>query len=243
MPRSVQEERADVHAHMVTYQYYDKVKVATSYFEEDGVTPKMSERLQLVKKTVPMGEFMAFYRKQLQYYVFHYHMSRWTTSVRKERESIRPGDVWLIMDYSEKLNKLRRTQIQSEHWGNTAMTIEVAVAEYFRGGVAPPASPGLLDAVKLVPPEERGKFLTDYNALEKKIYYHCSDYKPQVAKVTTHNMEVMLQELLDAKVVTKGGVVYLKTDGCAKQYKCSKAMYLMCKLACNLGLTIDQMLG
>ena len=90
MPRSVQEERTDVNAHMVTYQYYDKVKVATSYFEEDGVTPKMSERLQLVRKTVPMGESMAFYRKQLQYYVFHYHIYVALDDERAQRAGVDP---------------------------------------------------------------------------------------------------------------------------------------------------------
>ena len=56
-------------------------------------------------------------------------------------------------------------------------------------------------------------------------------------------MEVMLRELMaPGGPLKEGGVVYLKTDGCAKQYKCAKAMYLMCKLATTLGVTIDQML-
>ena len=120
------------------------------------------------------------------------------------------------------------------------MTIEVAVAEGFKVGAA---TQQLLDTAKTLPPEERGKFLTECRALDKKVYYHCSDYKPQVAKVTTHNMEVMLRELMaPGGPLKKGGVVYLKTDGCAKQYKCAKAMYLMCKLAATLGVTVDQML-
>eukprot|EP00966_Prymnesium_polylepis_P123532 2856105-Prymnesium_polylepis.1 len=55
-------------------------------------------------------------------------------------------------------------------------------------------------------------------------------------------MEVMLRELLAAGILKSGKTVYLKTDGCAKQYKCAKAMYLMCKLADSLGVVIDQML-
>ena len=88
---------------------------------------------------------MQFYRKQLQYFTYHFFMSRWTSSMRKEREGLQPGDLWLIMDYSEKLNKLRRTQIQTEHWGNVAMTIEVAVAEGFKIGAA---TQQLLDTAK-----------------------------------------------------------------------------------------------
>ena len=240
MKKSAQEERTDEHAYRITYQYYDKVTVTTAFTDETTKQAKTTERLQLVKKTVPIGEFMQFYRKQLQYFTYHFFMSRWTSSMRKEREGLQPGDLWLIMDYSEKLNKLRRTQIQTEHWGNVAMTIEVAVAEGFKIGAA---TQQLLDTAKTLPPEERGKFLTECRALDKKVYYHCSDYKPQVAKVTTHNMEVMLRELMAPDgPLKKGGVVYLKTDGCAKQYNCAKAMYLMCKLATTLGVTIDQML-
>jgi len=55
--------------------------------------------------------------------------------VRKDRAAIRKGDLSLIMDYSEKLNRLRRTQIQTEHWVNTAITIEVAVAEGFKATI------------------------------------------------------------------------------------------------------------
>eukprot|EP00966_Prymnesium_polylepis_P313949 7254795-Prymnesium_polylepis.1 len=68
-------------------------------------------------------------------------------------------------------------------------------------------------------------------------------------------MEKMLKELIasgdlgegcgvtdDGRLKADGYTVYLKTDGCAKQYKCGKAMYLLCKLAARLNVTIDQML-
>ena len=130
LPTHPLEEQTDEHAFRITYQYYDKVTVETSYEDEAGKR-KTTERLQLVKKTVPIGEFMAFYRKQLKYFTFHCLMSQYTTKVRKEREGLELGDVWLIMDYSEKLNKMQRQQVQSQHCDNTAMTIEVAVAECF----------------------------------------------------------------------------------------------------------------
>mmetsp|Transcript_32866 Transcript_32866/g.103310 ORF Transcript_32866/g.103310 Transcript_32866/m.103310 type:complete len:287 (-) Transcript_32866:935-1795(-) len=165
--------------------------------------------------------------------------------VRKDRAAIRKGDLSLIMDYSEKLNRLRRTKIQTEHWVNIAITIEVAVAEGFKATI--PADDPVLARLSSMSPEERGKELDSLGVLEKQIYYHCSDYKEQEAKVTTHNMRVMLDELLQANVLLDGGTVWLKTDGCAKQYKCSKAMYLLCKLVADLRaegkrVTIDQML-
>ena len=43
---------------------------------------------------------------------------------------------------------------------------------------------------------ERKGVVAELKAAHKHIYYHCSDYKPQVAAVTTHNMEVMLKEMI-----------------------------------------------
>ena len=65
-----------------------------------------------------------------------------------------------------------------------------------------------------------------------------------MAAVTTHNMEVMLKELqASGELAKQGGTVWLKTDGCAKQYKCGKAFYLLCKLAEKLNVTIDHPCG
>jgi hypothetical protein len=63
-------------------------------------------------------------------------------------------------------------------------------------------------------------------------------------------MEVMFKEMVELGELKegergsgkgKGGTVWLKMDGCAKQYKCGKAMYLLCQLALRLDLTLDQM--
>lgn len=248
-----EEERKDEHAHKVTYYRYDKVREETNYTHEDG-SPKFSEHLKLCKHTTSIGQFMDYYRDKLKFFSYHHGYMRLTSCVRTERQGISPGDVTLMMDYSEKLNKLQRQQVQSQHWSNTAMTIEVAVVEGYRAcdeaGLA-----ALSSDLQNTPASERGKLLEERHALEKRIYYHCSDYKPQTASVTTHNMEVMLKELIskgmlgrpggctsDSKLRDNGYTVWLKTDGCAKQYKCGKAMYLLCKLAAKLNVTIDQML-
>mmetsp|Transcript_45955 Transcript_45955/g.150507 ORF Transcript_45955/g.150507 Transcript_45955/m.150507 type:complete len:121 (-) Transcript_45955:703-1065(-) len=54
-------------------------------------------------------------------------------------------------------------------------------------------------------------------------------------------MRCMLNELLKDGKLAKGGTAWLKMDGCAKQYKCARAMYFMCQLARDLGITLDQM--
>ena len=154
-----------------------------------------------------------------------------------------------MMDYSEKLNKERRSKIQSEHWVDIAMTIEVAVAEGYDPSLSQEQLATLNERLKAVEANERADVAKELAARQKRIYYHCSDRKPQIAAVTTHNMEVMLKELIAAGVLKlKEGsdkyyrTAWLKTDGCAKQYKSAGAMYLQCALAHRLGVTIDQML-
>ena len=242
MPTHKEEERTDNDALMVSYYKYDKVKELTGRMEPDGVTPQTKEHLKLCKQTEPIGKFMAYYREKLGFFVYHFSYMRLTSRVRRERLGLSPGDISLIMDYSEKLNKMRSKQVQSQHWDTTAMTIEVAVAEAYKTALDAAKLQEIKQKLSSTPPAERGKLLDELEALQKRVYYHCSSYKPQVAAVTTHNMEVMLTELLASGELAKGGTVYLKTDGCAKQYKCSKAMYLLCKLALKLGVTIDQML-
>ena len=254
MPTAPEEEKTGDDAYRVTYYKYDNVREETGYKNDDG-TPKYKEHLKLCKHTAAIGDFMAYYREKLRFFIYHFGYMRLTSRVRVERLGFSRGDVSLIMDYSEKLNKMQRSQVQSQHWDNTAMTIEVAVVEAFRSLVDAQERARIDACLQSTDASERGKALDELRALHKRIYYHCSDYKPQVASVTTHNMEVMLRELItsgdlgdncgtavDGRLVKDGYTVWLKTDGCAKQYKCGKAMYLLCKLAARLNVTIDQML-
>ena len=235
MDKAPQLERTDWGARKVTYRYYDNVEEPNSH----GGT---STHLKLVRATVRVGEFIKLYRKKLKYFVYHRGMVRLTSRIRVQRMgAMRPGDALIIMDFSEKLNKEKRKEAQSEHWVNTTMTIEVAVAESWRPDLSNAERDAVLARLRAATIEERSKVLDEAGVLGKRVYYHCSDYKPQVAAVTTHNMEVMLREMLALGEIKEGGTVWLKMDGCAKQYKCGKAMYLLCELALRLNLTLDQM--
>jgi hypothetical protein len=243
MKRLPLEEDTSDTAQRVTYHYYDTVETTNSY----GGT---SKHIKLLKKTVKIGEFMELYRKKLAYFTYHRGMVKLTTAIRIQRMGISHGDALVIMDFSEKLNKTRRTAIQSQHWDATAMTIEVAVAEAWRPDLSAAEVAEIAARLLIAKGEERCKILEEARTLNKHVYYHCSDYKPQVAAVTTHNMEVMFKEMVELGELRegergsskgKGGTVWLKMDGCAKQYKCGKAMYLLCQLALRLDLTLDQM--
>jgi hypothetical protein len=121
---------------------------------------------------------MDIYREKLAYYTYHRGMVRLTTAVRLERMGIAPSDARLIMDYSEKLNKERKTSVQSQHWDATAMTIEVAVAEAWDPELSAPDVAEIAARLLTATGDERGKLLDEARALRKRVYYHCSDYKP-----------------------------------------------------------------
>jgi hypothetical protein len=186
----------------VTYYKYDTVAEPTSYMNDDG-TPKTTNHVKLCKHVAAIGDFMTYYRKTLKFYVYHYYYMKLSSRVRVERLGFELGDISLIMDYSEKLNKLRRAQVQSQHWDSTAMTLEVAVIEAYRRLGKTDADVVALQArLRARPAGERGKYLDEADALQKKVYYHCSSHTPQIAAVTTHNMEVMLKEVMGVDGVT-----------------------------------------
>lgn len=138
MRTAPQEEETGDDAHMVKFRYYDTVEMATDRWTDPDDHSKghvTTKHIKLVSATKPFGEFMAFYRKHLAYYVYHRYSVQHTTRVRKQRAGFDSGDVSVIMDYSEKLNRLRRKEVQSEHWETTAMTIEVAVTEFYRAAL------------------------------------------------------------------------------------------------------------
>ena len=180
----------------VTYYKYETVPEPTGYTNADG-TPKTTEHVKLCKRVAAIGDFMTYYRKTLNFYVYHIHYMKLSSRVRVERLGIELGDISLIMDYSEKLNKLRRAQVQSQHWDSTAMTLEVAVIEAYRRLGKDDADVLALQArLRAGKASDWGKLLDEADALQKKVYYHCSSHKPQVAAVTTYNMEVMLKEVM-----------------------------------------------
>ena len=249
MKRHPEEERTDQSAVLVAYHYYDYVDEPTTYRNADG-SVKFTRHLKLLKHApVPIGEFMVHYRQKLQFHCYHRGMIRLTTLMRLLRAGFAPGEVTLIMDYSEKLNKCRRQQIQSEHWDTTAMTLEVAVIEAYHPDLDDDALADLRRRLHAAKPADRKETVAAFKSTHKKVYYHCSDFKKQVAAVSTYNMRVMIEELIKSgELGLRPGseslyqTVWLKTDGCGKQYKCSRAMYLLCVLAHETGVTIDQML-
>ena len=53
-------------------------------------------------------------------------------------------------------------------------------------------------------------------------------------------MAMLIQKLIDSKIISKGGRVLSHTDGCAKQYKCATTIYFMSLLATKHDIVVDK---
>ena len=61
---------------------------------------------------------------------------------------------------------------------------------------------------------------------------------------TVHfHMIKLIQHLMKKNILHRGGRLLGSTDGCAKQYKCSTAIYLMSMLAKSFDIVVDRALG
>ena len=56
-------------------------------------------------------------------------------------------------------------------------------------------------------------------------------------------MSKLFEQLMEDSILQKGGRVLGSTDGCAKQYKCSTAIYFMSHLSSKFGVAVDRAIG
>ena len=68
---------------------------------------------------------------KLTEYIYHSILARLLNKCRIERKNLTPGNINDLRDFSEKLAAAFDGEIQSEHWVNTIVTIEVSVIEEF----------------------------------------------------------------------------------------------------------------
>ena len=67
-----------------------------------------------------------------------------------------------------------------------------------------------------------------------------SDDTTQMASTFYFHMDILIQKLMDSKIISKGGRVLSQTDGCAKQYKCATAIYFMSLLETKNDIVVDR---
>ena len=67
--------------------------------------------------------------------------------------------------------------------------------------------------------------------IEYNMAIYKSDSKLQNAATTTAHLHTLLAKVSEKKQMIRGRTMWDQTDGCAKQYRCSIAYYLMSYLS------------
>ena len=69
------------------------------------------------------------------------------------------------------------------------------------------------------------------NDTVRDFYLHLSDSKLHNAATTTAHLHTLLAKVFEKKQMIRGRTMWDQTDGCASQYRCSIAYYLMSYLS------------
>ena len=109
-------------------------------------------------------------------------------------------------DFTEALTIIHNEEPQSNHF---VRSVNVSIEGY---------------TVHYWHPSDESKQLLDFHGF-------MSDDTTQMASTDYLHMDMLIQKLMDSKIISKGGRVLSQTYGCAKQYKCATAIYFMSLLA------------
>lgn len=169
------------------------------------LTEQLNEFLQ------PGGTYETYLWKMKQHQM-HVKLMGSKFGVRMCYDYFQQNDGVLVaeMDYSERYQPSPMREIQSEHFGKDAdVSMEIRIVS----------------------------FQDTHKARCVVSYAHISDEKPQIAATTFQNTIDMLKDLKERGEMTsdKTNIMLFITDGCAGQYKCGTALYLLSMLAQKMG--------
>ena len=140
-------------------------------------------------------------------------------------ESFQKNTNWLIseMDYAERLAKQLDGEIQSDHFGdNATLSIEGCTLQYHE------------KLSNYRRPAQRSKIYLDFHS-------HFADYSRQDAATTFEHISCMFEHHIQRHgPFPKSSVLLDHTDGCAKQYRCGNALYLLNVLSLSYNIVIDR---
>ena len=118
-------------------------------------------------------------------------------------------------DFTEELTIIPNEETQSNNYGRS---VNVSIGGY---------------TVHYCHPSDESKQLLDFHSF-------MSDDTTQMASTVYFHMVMLIQKLMDSKIISKDGRVLSQTDGCAKQYKCVTTIYVMSLLATKHGIVVDR---
>ena len=81
----------------------------------------------------------------------------------------------------------------------------------------------------------------DFTSFVNEFFSHLSDDSRQDAATTNAHIIQLIEILLQRKVLKKFFTwLWETTDGCAKQYRCATAIYLMSTISARYNIVIDR---
>jgi hypothetical protein len=161
-----------------------------------------------------------FYVPSLEAYAFHQpHVSILSKNgcgnLRDDAFSNLKSSVKTRRDYAEAVSAVFNYEIQSQHFGNNrSLSMEGTSIEFH-----------------------------DKNGIRLEVYSHFADKSDQNAASTHAHMDVLIRYLICQGVLQLGGLMLDDTDGCAKQYRCATALFLLTLLSCVHNVAIDRAVG
>ena len=154
------------------------------------------------------------------------HCGEMRRTAFKQRELFQ--DVLCCRDYSERVVASFANQIKFEYYGgNRSMSIEGIVLEHF--SAAPQAD---INSSTLSRPRH-----AVFNSF-------LSDYSKQDASTTTAHSKILISLINNKRVLTTSlSTIWENTDGCAEQYRCASALYLMSVMSQIYSIIIDRIIS
>ena len=173
---------------------------------------KLPTRMHQTMEEKDFQEFWEIYSDELYKFKMHHfqkvtNSKKFITDVR--RQCAKPGSVAIQHDFTEACKIVHNREVQSNHFGDQkTVSIEGYTVHYANS-------------------EDESKTVFDFHS-------YLSDEMTQMACTVDVHMSKLFEKLMEDGILQKGGRVLGSTDGCAKQYKCATAVFLMTMLAHNV---------
>ena len=190
----------------------------------------------MVLLTRPFPEFIEhYYLPTLEKYAYHrphFILLGKNESGALRRAAMKPGDLETTRDYAERLSFKLDNEIMSLNFGNlVSLSMEgVSIHHFSKEKIE------AYDKDKNVPYNEKK---------DTSMYFHShlSDSTIQNAGSTHQHMTVLMDYLLEKKLLRKGSTLYCNTDGAAKQYRCANTICYLSFLSSKYHINIDRAIG
>ena len=187
-------------------------------------TFKLHKQLVLIEETISQFH-NNYYKPAIMKLAFHLPhvklLGKHHCAAQRKAAFVQRGanmDITLRRDYAERCVERHAIELQCQHFGgNRSLSMEGMAVQHFDNDD------------------------TDAQSIVCSYYSHLSDDSKQNAATTTAHTSRLYQHLKDISVLHPDkSTIWEVTDGCAKQYRCATAIYLMSTVSQQFDVVIDR---